>query len=92
MLGIGVSIGARISALAAPLPSRFEEMTMPDDDAQAARPLEPEPVTTLHDPRALQILGTEHWSLLSARSLAYDEAFTRARGLAITQVDRAGGT
>jgi hypothetical protein len=35
------------------------------------------PVTSLHDPRAIQILSTEHWSLLSARSLAYNEAFTR---------------
>jgi hypothetical protein len=32
----------------------------------------------LTDPRALQILSTEHWSLLSARSLAYNEAFSRA--------------
>lgn len=30
------------------------------------------------DPRALQILSTEHFSLLSARSLAYNESFTRA--------------
>jgi hypothetical protein len=37
----------------------------------------PGPVTSLDDPRALQILSTEHWSLLSARSLAYNEAFTR---------------
>lgn len=37
-----------------------------------------EPVESLDDPRALQILQTEHWSLLSARSLAYNEAFTRA--------------
>jgi hypothetical protein len=29
------------------------------------------------DPRVLQILSTEHWSLLSARSLVYNEAFTR---------------
>lgn len=35
------------------------------------------PVTTLDDPRAISILTTEHWSLLSARSLAYNEAFTR---------------
>ena len=35
------------------------------------------PVTSLDDPRALQILSTEHWSLLSARSLAYNEAFVR---------------
>lgn len=31
----------------------------------------------LNDPRALTILTTEHWSLLSARSLAYNEAFAR---------------
>ena len=30
------------------------------------------------DPRALTILTTEHWGLLSARGLAYNEAFTRA--------------
>jgi len=37
----------------------------------------PGPVTSLDDPRVIQILSTEHWSLLSARSLAYNEAFTR---------------
>lgn len=34
--------------------------------------------TGLDDPKALQILATEHWSLLSARSLVYNEAFARA--------------
>lgn len=34
--------------------------------------------TSLGDPRALTILTTEHWSLLSARSLVYNEAFARA--------------
>jgi hypothetical protein len=52
--------------------------------AGEARP--PDPGTTagpaeggdpLVDPRALQILSTEHWSLLSGRSLAYNEAFSR---------------
>ena len=41
---------------------------------------QPEPVSlvvSLDDPRALQILSTEHWSLLGARSLAYNEAFVR---------------
>jgi hypothetical protein len=47
-------------------------------DAPAAPEQRAEPVTSLYDPRALQILSTEHWSLLSARSLAYNEAFTRA--------------
>ena len=32
----------------------------------------------LADPRALQILSTEHWSLLTARSLVYNEAFARS--------------
>jgi hypothetical protein len=35
------------------------------------------PVTALDDPRAISILSTEHWSLLTSRSLAYNEAFTR---------------
>jgi hypothetical protein len=34
-------------------------------------------VTSLDDPRAVQILTAEHGSLLSARSLAYTEAFNR---------------
>jgi len=37
----------------------------------------PGPITSLDDPRALTILSTEHWSLLGARSLAYNEAFVR---------------
>jgi len=71
---------------------------MPDDGAQAAKPidgfvahgspaspasaaptrLEPDPASSLLDPRALQILIAEHGSLSSARSLVYNEAFTRA--------------
>lgn len=35
------------------------------------------PAAGLADPRALQILSTEHWSLLTARSLVYNESFTR---------------
>lgn len=41
------------------------------------RPTE-SPAPLPDDPRVLTILSTEHWSLLSARSLAYNEAFTRA--------------
>lgn len=44
-------------------------------DATGATALSDDP---LADPRALQILSTEHWSLLAARSLAYNEAFSRA--------------
>lgn len=48
------------------------------DSPGSGRDPEPHPpVTSLHDPRAIQMLSTEHWSLLSARSLAYNEAFTR---------------
>ena len=35
------------------------------------------PVTSLEDPRVVSILSTEHWNLLSNRSLAYNEALTR---------------
>src|SRR5262245_28556049 len=34
--------------------------------------------THLSDPRALTILTTEHWSLLSQRNLAWTESFARA--------------
>jgi hypothetical protein len=36
------------------------------------------PITSIHDPRTITLLTTEHWSLLGARSLAYNEAFVRA--------------
>jgi hypothetical protein len=35
------------------------------------------PIASLDDPRVIQILSTEHWSLLASRSLAYNEAFIR---------------
>ncbi len=41
-------------------------------------PRPPAPITSIDDPRAITLLTTEHWSLLSARSLAYNEAFVRA--------------
>jgi hypothetical protein len=46
-----------------------------DTDPGGGRELEP--IRSLADPRAVQIMSTEHWGLLSARSLAYNEAFTR---------------
>jgi len=48
---------------------------MPPEIPPPAPPVSP--VASLEDPRVLQILSTEHWSLLSSRSLAYNEAFTR---------------
>ena len=44
---------------------------------QPATPTVTAPITDLTDPRAITLLTTEHWSLLTARSLAYNEAFTR---------------
>ena len=50
--------------------------------ADASRPSQatagPSAGRPLDDPRALTILTTEHWSLLSARALVYNEAFARA--------------
>ena len=48
---------------------------------EAVRP-RPSPVARrrrpqLSDPRVITILSTEHWSLLTARSLVYNEMFTR---------------
>lgn len=52
---------------------------MTDDVPRAGAPsaASPGPVVSLVDPRAVQILSSEYGSLLSARSLAYNEAFTR---------------
>jgi hypothetical protein len=44
---------------------------------QPAIPSVDQPLTDLTDQRVVQILSTEHWSLLGARSLAYNEAFVR---------------
>jgi hypothetical protein len=38
----------------------------------------------LDDPRAIQILATEHWSLLASRTLSWNEAFSRASMLLAT--------
>jgi hypothetical protein len=48
---------------------------MPPSESASASALEP--VVSLYDPRAIQIMSTEHWSLLASRSLAYNEAFIR---------------
>ena len=48
-----------------------------DDLASPAPAPEPGGPPYLTDPRAMQILSTEHWSLLTARSLVYNETFTR---------------
>lgn len=50
---------------------------MSSEQPQAVPATPATPLTDLTDPRVLSILSTEHWSLLSARTLAYNEAFTR---------------
>ena len=52
-----------------------ERPQMAEDEPPAAARTTDNPVDNA---RALQILSTEHWSLLTARSLAYNEAFSRA--------------
>lgn len=49
------------------------------DDARPGSPPPDEspPRPALDDPRALTILTTEHWGLLTARSLVYNESFSR---------------
>jgi hypothetical protein len=41
-----------------------------------SRPTAPDP-GDLSDPRSLQILSTEHWSLLATRSMTWNESFAR---------------
>jgi hypothetical protein len=38
----------------------------------------PDGANPFDDPRAMQILSTEHWSLLATRSLSWNESFSRA--------------
>ena len=52
-----------------------ERPQMAEDEPAAVAEAAENPVDSA---RALQILSTEHWSLLTARSLAYNEAFSRA--------------
>jgi len=45
--------------------------------AHAAGPATAGDLDDLADPRALQILSTEHWSLLATRSMSWSESFNR---------------
>jgi hypothetical protein len=53
-------------------------MDDPGDPGQVLPPARPGTADHLGDPRALTILTTEHWNLLTARSLVYNEAFARS--------------
>jgi hypothetical protein len=46
--------------------------------SRAAGPNTPGPSDWHDDPRALQVLTTEHWSLLASRSISWNESFSRA--------------
>jgi hypothetical protein len=48
-----------------------------NSDTRRRRLRRSEPKTGLDDPRAVEILTTEHWSLLSTRALGYQETFGR---------------
>jgi hypothetical protein len=58
-------------------PAELPRPEMPAE-ARAAGVAAPAGAAGLGDARALTILTTEHWSLLSARALVYNEAFARA--------------
>ena len=62
------------------MPSTSPLPEAPPGSAAVPNALGGEIVAPAHiaDPRALQILATEHWSLLSQRSLAWTETFARA--------------
>jgi hypothetical protein len=54
-----------------------ERPVEPAEAVPPARVPVPGAPTDLTDPRVITILSTEHWSLLTARSLVYNETFTR---------------
>jgi molybdopterin converting factor small subunit len=57
----------------------MNEVTIPPADGPKAPRAAGRPEAgAFDDPRALTILNTEHWSLMSARGLVYNEAFARA--------------
>jgi hypothetical protein len=53
-------------------------MLEPDHTSRVTPSHGPPPAGPAGNPNLLQILMTEHWSLLSARSLGYTEAMSRA--------------
>jgi hypothetical protein len=57
--------------------SRTEHVQQEANPAAMPGPHDAPGPTHLADPRAITILTTEHWSLLTSRSLVYNEAFSR---------------
>jgi len=58
----------------------MQEHQPPSSAADVPRPEPPQAPdrNPFDDPRAMQILSTEHWSLLATRSLSWNESFSRA--------------
>jgi hypothetical protein len=54
------------------------------DRSASPRPAADDRPLRLDDPRAIQILATEHWSLLAARALSWNESFSRTSMLLAT--------
>jgi hypothetical protein len=54
-----------------------EHQPLPTDSG-APDAANPPVANPFDDPRAMQILSTEHWSLLATRSLSWNESFSRA--------------
>jgi hypothetical protein len=54
------------------------------DRSTSPRPAADDRPLRLDDPRAIQILATEHWSLLATRALSWNESFSRTSMLLAT--------
>jgi hypothetical protein len=55
-----------------------EHQPVPSAEAALVETGDPPGPNPLDDPRTMQILSTEHWSLLATRSLSWNESFSRA--------------
>lgn len=61
-----------------PAPERPTQPDATNANPRDGHPAPPPGPPHLADPRSLTILTTEHWGLLTARSLVYNESFARA--------------
>ena len=59
-------------------PSAYTRLGVLEPDLSRGLAGQPEAATGAASPQLLQILATEHWSLLTARNLGYNEAMSRA--------------
>ena len=67
-----------MNADASTFPSRSADRSTSPSPASDVEPMR------LDDPRAIQILATEHWSLIASRTLSWNESFSRASMLLAT--------